>query len=302
MIGWMVPCANILPADFTEDVSTYEILCQLVKQIAEVDAKITNQLQEANAYTDSKIKEVNDMISSMNQTLTSQMESLQESVEAELAKQDSELRDYIDTQVQITNEYINKQIDTVEALLKNNINTLYAYINSQTMRLEALIRELNETQQLYIIGEIAKIYQWLENNAKMIPIMSPIYHKLEPIQKVIDDMYNLVNIGGITCGEYDKLALTCGQYDSKNLTCYQYDTMARKYLVPDIRFIMYFPETGLKRNYKDVIYWLSELHRTDGLTAQEYDALELTANEYDGKDLSAYQYDWSARNLLTGGA
>lgn len=62
--------------------------------------------------------------------------------------------------------------------------------------------------------------------------------------------------------------------------------------------LMVNPFTGLKESVVNVINYLSSLHMVDGITANEYDLLELTATYYDGKELTATQYDINATNLL----
>lgn len=61
---------------------------------------------------------------------------------------------------------------------------------------------------------------------------------------------------------------------------------------------VYDPTNGIYSPLQVVIDNLYSLGRTDALTAQEYDALELTATNYDGYQLTAYAYDQSGKTLL----
>lgn len=56
--------------------------------------------------------------------------------------------------------------------------------------------------------------------------------------------------------------------------------------------LMYNPFTGERDTIFNVVSALTNAVRTNALTANEYDALNLTANQYDSLNLSAYVYDW----------
>lgn len=58
------------------------------------------------------------------------------------------------------------------------------------------------------------------------------------------------------------------------------------------------PITGQLDTVENVVEDLFGLHRTDGLTASEYDALEKTADEYIAYDMTAYQYAISAKTIM----
>lgn len=58
------------------------------------------------------------------------------------------------------------------------------------------------------------------------------------------------------------------------------------------------PFTGQEESVLSVIDYLASLHMADGITANEYDLLELTAQVYDDKQLTAREYDTKANILL----
>lgn len=61
------------------------------------------------------------------------------------------------------------------------------------------------------------------------------------------------------------------------------------------------PTDGKLEDIQTVINHLYDFSRTNALTAQEYDNLQLTAQEYDNKQLTAIQYDQAGKLLLTEG-
>lgn len=62
--------------------------------------------------------------------------------------------------------------------------------------------------------------------------------------------------------------------------------------------IIYNPTTGVPGTVQDVINDLYQLTNKDGITAGEFDLLELTATEFDSKDLTAYEFDSQGKVLL----
>lgn len=58
------------------------------------------------------------------------------------------------------------------------------------------------------------------------------------------------------------------------------------------------PFTGIRESVVNVINTLASLHMLDGISAEDYDALDLTATYYDAKELTATDYDFNASNLL----
>ena len=58
------------------------------------------------------------------------------------------------------------------------------------------------------------------------------------------------------------------------------------------------PFTGQEEGVLNVIDYLASLHMQDGISAGEYDSLELTAQVYDSKELTAREYDTQASILL----
>ena len=58
------------------------------------------------------------------------------------------------------------------------------------------------------------------------------------------------------------------------------------------------PFTGEQTSLENVIFELANAQRTESISAEEYDALNLTSSTYDAKQLTAFNYDWHAKELL----
>ena len=122
-------------------------------------------------------------------------------------------------------------------------------------------------------------------------IYNPVRGYNTIVQDAINDLYNYFNAFGLSAYEYDSMGLTAQEYDDYELTANEYDSWGRQLLpFPDPNHYMRDPFTGLMAKFSTVIMELFGLHR-GGLTAQEYDDLELTANDYDGRQIPAYIYD-----------
>jgi hypothetical protein len=61
---------------------------------------------------------------------------------------------------------------------------------------------------------------------------------------------------------------------------------------------IYDPTTGTIKPLQDVINDLYSLTNKDGLTASEFDALELTATSFDAYQITAYQFDSEGKTIL----
>lgn len=69
--------------------------------------------------------------------------------------------------------------------------------------------------------------------------------------------------------------------------------------LPDLEnIIVWNPIKGKETTINQALSDLYTISRTDGLTAQEYDSIELTAEDYDNLELTAFEYDTYAKATL----
>ena len=230
---------------------------------------------------------------------------------------------------------LENEIDTFESQIQEEFeslkNGLESYIYEQIHEaLGQLIIELGDVREeiiqlradvtraiLDLEGDIRAQDMMLRNwvNARLdefiaeipdlttINVWNPVRGALTSVQIAIDDLYNLGRSGGLTASEYDAMQLTASEYDALNLTAYEYDNYAKDILgqrgiFKNPLYYMNSPFTGEYVPIVTVINELAHLHKSDALTASEYDALDLSAADYDAYDLTAYDYDWSGKLLL----
>ena len=61
---------------------------------------------------------------------------------------------------------------------------------------------------------------------------------------------------------------------------------------------LYNPTTGLKDSLQNIVNDLYGVSNQDGLTATEFDALDLTATGFDAYEITAYQFDSQGKIIL----
>ena len=230
---------------------------------------------------------------------------------------------------------LESEINTFEAQIQEEFeslkNGLESYIYEQIHEaLSQLIIELGDVREeiiqlrsdvtralIDLEGDLRAQDQMLRNwvNARLeqfiaeipdlttINVWNPVRGALTSVQIAIDDLYSLGRSGGLTASEYDAMQLTASEYDTLDLTAYEYDNYAKDILgqrgiFKNPLYYMNSPFTGEYVPIITVINELAHLHKSDALTASEYDALDLSAADYDAYDLTAFDYDWSGKLLL----
>lgn len=214
--------------------------------------------------------------------------------------------DQVIKQIDTDNTEMYKYIDTQDAKVLTlskqytdyGINKVEAELNNSVVQLINLINTTDNNTRAWVSFQIAGIKDWLSKQSDVILVNNPITGMLDSLQNVLVEYYNLFNYNALTCIEYDSIGVTCAEYDDKDLTCEMYDYYGRKYLWESNEFYMFHPVTGIKTFYKNVIDFLVEQHRLDGLTCSEYDTKNLTTNQYDALDITAYNYDWHSKTLI----
>ena len=265
--------------------------------------------------------------------LISEVEKIGNACEEIAAWQVQHKKDYEELLVRVDNldSEINGFIDEINARFEALEAGLEAYIYQQVQEalgqliielgaLEADIRqlridlqsEITDLRSDYQASDIALKF-WLEARLDQfrneipdlttVNVWNPVRGAITSIQVCVNDLYDISRTGALTAYEYDSMELTASEYDALDLSAYDYDNFARDILgrsgiFKNPYYYMYSPFTGDYVPITTVINELAFLHRSDALTAAEYDALDLTAADYDAYDITAYDYDWSGKTIL----
>ena len=105
---------------------------------------------------------------------------------------------------------IDSEITRVINLINDNFNLLKDYVDYQD-------NILNEKIDNIQIG--------------LIQIYDPTTGTIEPLQMVINNLYQLTNKDGLTATEFDALDLTATEFDAYQITAYEFDSAGKTILV-----------------------------------------------------------------------
>lgn len=282
-MNYEFPNSNYYDTDLRELVHLYKelkgIYESLEKEIQDTIDFVNNFEQHADELIDERIKVALSLYLQRLMRLEEKVKELEEKLNQDdgvLGMIEILKNTVADLQRQIndTNHLLAAEIQTVRELLHQYKYEIDSYVDSKVSLLEQ-----------YIKDTVTKVDR--------LDVISPITGLFEPIQKVLDEMYNiLVRSFALTAQQYDSLRLTAKQYDLYGITAYEYDTHSYFELYFKLTTnLMLSPFSGKMEKIEDVVNDLTNLHKC-ALTAQEYDDRQISAGDYDGMEITAFVYDW----------
>ena len=191
------------------------------------------------------------------------------------------------------------QFNQLKASVEAEITQLRILINQEIVRLNETLEVNNQYIRQYVEDRLDQFINDFPNMINLVPVYNPVRGTMTSLQQAINDLYDVARVYGLTAEQYDSLGLTAQEYDNYELTAMEYDQFGYiKLGYPDENWYMISPFTGQYVKVKNVVMDLAHFHM-DGLTAEEYDLLELEAEEYDDKLITAFDYDWFGKDILT---
>ena len=191
------------------------------------------------------------------------------------------------------------QFNQLKASVEAEITQLRILINQEIVRLNETLEVNNQYIRQYVEDRLDQFINDFPNMINLVPVYNPVRGTMTSLQQAINDLYDVARVYGLTAEQYDSLGLTAQEYDNYELTAMEYDQYGYiKLGYPDENWYMISPFTGQYTKVKNVVMDLAHFHM-DGLTAEEYDLLELEAEEYDDKLITAFDYDWFGKDILT---
>ena len=207
--GWTLENFPFIEDDF-DAITTYQFMCKIVEYLNEViynqkildenNEEIVKLVQELKAYVDEYLEDLTDIkeeIANIEENLTSLGETVDENT-VDIANLDTK----IDNEISSLKNYTDNAIQT-------NYNTLKTYVDYQDSVLDEKIDNIQ-------IG--------------LIQVYNPTNGLVQPLQIVLNDLYESGNKDSITASEYDALELTATYYDGLDITARDYDTSAKSIL------------------------------------------------------------------------
>lgn len=213
----------------------------------------------------------------------------------------------------------------------NAITTQFNAINASLMSLRVYNDTSNAVilseSKRYTQERIAELLEWFKD-PKLIYVTNPWNGQIVTIQEFIDYLYNLLHFAGMTVSEFDSLGLTAAEFDAIGLTAEEFDNYGRWAIffrkayvtTPELMLILenyakladisnmatledlehyatlndvkvINPVTGLHGSIQNALLSLASLHQF-GVTASEFDGMELTASAFDTLNITAFEFDF----------
>lgn len=277
-------CCN-LPSVYNDKQSYYEVLCYLENKINECISSINNFTDTYKEYTDTQIAQ-------LKATLESEIHSIEEYVNTQVA----DFKGYVDGKIATVESDYNEKITKLEVSINRKIND----ISTSLTELTRTVYRLNSETYVYINQQIDRLIDYIDKYAcNNIQCYNPVTGQYDSICKILGDIYDSSRYCGITCDEFDGLALTCNSFERLSMTAHDFDLYAGCKLIPSSQLYMFSPLTGEYVFYQDVIYQLAELHTNAPITVNEFDAItKLTCNTFANYNMTAYTFDNTAKDIL----
>ena len=175
-------------------------------------------------------------------------------------------------------------LNKLEKEIIPDLNQIIDFINNMEYSFDEINEKLSLLQQEFefINSEYSRINNQVNTNTQNI---TQLNNKIDSeISNVESRLTNLIN------SNYNLL---------KNYVDYQDNILDEKINNIQIGAIsIYDPTTGTIEPLQDVINNLYALTNKDGLTASEFDGLELTATNFDAYEITAYEFDAQGKTIL----
>lgn len=291
--GFDFPHTHYYDTDLREVLDKIKFLLEeyngLVNDIAELDewrknheieySALLKEVQRIAREIDGFEAEVNQKFDELSSSLYADFDELKGEVRSELASTITE---------------INNLFNELKAQMEQQIFEMKQEISRLAYELQTEVGNFRNEMEDYIDERFDLFVQNLPDYEHLM-VWNPVRGYQTTVQIAINDLYSMSNFWGLTAAEFDSLNLTCEEFESYELTCHEFDNLGYKLLnYPDPDTHMLDPFDGRIKPIKDVVMELYGLHM-GGLTAAEFDALDLTAEEFDAKEVTAFEFDFFGR-------
>ena len=205
-----------LPTSYSVSMSYEEQLLWILNKIEKEIIPSINNLTDIINNIDLNFDEVNEKI-----------DNLQTQVNNDVALINQELSRLNNTVLNISDITEQNSEDIIR--LNNKINTDIGNLNSE---LRNLIASNYDTLKTYVDYQDNILNEKIDNiQIGAIDVYDPTTGTIEPLQIVINNLYQLTNKDGLTAGEFDGLELTATEFDAYQITAYEFDSQGKVILV-----------------------------------------------------------------------
>lgn len=165
-----------------------------------------------------------------NASITNELINKVEEVQEQLI----EIKEYVDKYLKDVEE-IKEQIIVINEAIETLTNNLELTNNKIDQVHDELIGVINQDFNIlknYIDTEITIVNDRIDNiEIGEIEVYNPTNGLFQPLQEVINDLYQITNKDGLTASEFDALELTANEFDAYEITAYEFDSQGKIILV-----------------------------------------------------------------------
>lgn len=208
--GWTLENFPFIEDDF-DAITTYQFMCKIVEYLNEV---IYNEkiLEENNEVIKALVEELKAYVDEYLEDLTGIKEEI-ERIETDLTS----LTSQVDENTQ--------SIEDLDSKIDLSINNLKIYTDN-------LVQDNYNVLKNYIDYNDSVLNEKIDNiQIGAISVYNPTTGTLDPLQIVINDLYELTNKDGLTATEFDALDLTATEFDAYQITAREFDSEGKIILV-----------------------------------------------------------------------
>lgn len=126
----------------------------------------------------------------------------------------------------------NEVNQTIASFKTEVLRDVQTQMDAQYNRVLALLNQYQVVFNAYVDSQINVVNKRIDEiEVGAVNVYNPLTGLVEPITKVIDDLYNQLRYNAITCSEYDGLELTATTYDGYMITADNFDLNGKTILM-----------------------------------------------------------------------
>lgn len=218
---WVLQNFPFIEEDF-DALTNYEMMCKIVGKLNEI-VDITNEQTETFKELEVAFKQLKDYVDEHIEDvsrLEHEIELINNTLDELVTKVNTNTNN-----INSLNNKVNENYTTLNTKIINDVNEL-----DTTLR--QLINDNFNILKTYVDYNDAILDEKIENiQIGLIKIYDPTSGTIQPLQIVINNLYQLTNKDGLTASEFDALDLTCTAFENYQITAYEFDSSGKLILI-----------------------------------------------------------------------
>ena len=272
----------ILPITYTDSISPYDQMCRMAQKINEVIQALNDIDSDFKNYVDAQINDLRDYVDTQNVEQSISLTNMINNV-------DSKYQNWINTTY---NNFVNETNDKFTAV--------YAHITDVTQEIYEYVNNADDIIKALMYQEIDKLKKYIDNSIMgKILIYDPTRGYKNPLNVVIEHVYDTLRYWGYTAQGFDGCGVTCTEFDNKGLSALKLDVYGKDY------FSYYYPhylfdfENGSYDYIQNVMYRFVQTTRPNSISANGFDSDSKDVTSLDSLEFTAVGFDTTAATILS---